>query len=133
MTLGALPAGLLGFAGFGEKLLDELGGLHLVELLHARSEELLGEIIGLLLVELVLVDDAQDEPTLAFSAVPPVLPAIPGRLMTIGAVAIGMAATVLMLKDLAAAAIISNRYRLLTKGKLIMLPRLLPMHVCKCV
>ena len=69
-----LPAGLAcgGFAGFDEQILDELGSLHLVELLDADAEELVGQILDLALVEVVLVDDPLDEALLPVGAIPAV-------------------------------------------------------------
>ena len=66
------PAGLAGsgFASFDEKILDELTGLHLVELFHAQTEELLGKVLSVFFGDVVLIDDAEDEPLLAIGAVP---------------------------------------------------------------
>ena len=44
--------------------------MHLVELLDADTEELVGQIFGFLLVHPVVADNAQDESSLAFGAVP---------------------------------------------------------------
>ena len=80
-----LPAGLTrgGFADFGEQVFNQIGSLHFIELLHTDTEELDGQIFGFLLFHLVVTDDAQNESTLSFSAVPRIT--ISTRLlMTIG-------------------------------------------------
>jgi len=53
-----------------KEFLDELAGLHFVQLLDANAEELLRQVFRLWLRELILVDDTQDEPALSLRAVP---------------------------------------------------------------
>ena len=66
-----MPAGLTsGLTGFDEQILNELRSLHFIDLQDTDAKELLGQIFDILLVHLVLVDDAQDEPTLTLCAVP---------------------------------------------------------------
>ena len=57
-------------ASLDEQILNELRSLHAIELSDTDAKELLGQIFDILLVHLVLLDDAQDEPTLTFGAVP---------------------------------------------------------------
>ena len=57
-------------ASLDEQILNELRSLHAIELSDTDAKELLGQILDILLVHLVLLDDAQDEPTLTISAVP---------------------------------------------------------------
>ena len=75
MVVGGLllPAGMsrCWFACLDEQILDELAGLHLVELLHTDTEEHLGQIFRDLFGDAgVLVDDAKDKTLLAVGAVP---------------------------------------------------------------
>lgn len=81
------------FADAGEKLFNELGSLHLVELLHSQLKELLGQVFHVLLVELVVAYDAQDEPTLSFSAVPVISITIAGFGISVGTVAVAVPVT----------------------------------------
>jgi len=57
-----------------EQLVDQPGGLHLVELLDPLAEALAGEVVDLVLVERVLVDELQDEFLLLVAAAPAVGP-----------------------------------------------------------
>jgi hypothetical protein len=83
-----LPAGLTrgGFADFDEQVFNQLGSLHLVELLHADTEELDGQIFGFLLVHFVVTDDAQNKTALTIRAVPRITISW-GLLVTIGLMA----------------------------------------------
>ena len=65
-------------ASFDEQILNELRSLHAIELSDTDAKELLGQILDVLFVHLVLLDDAQDEPTLTFGAVPDDIAAIFG-------------------------------------------------------
>ncbi len=57
--------------GLDEQVFDELGRLHLIELLDADTEELLGKILGILFGDVgIFVDDPKDETPLTIGAVP---------------------------------------------------------------
>ena len=96
-----MPACRAWFASLHEQVFNQLGSLHLVELLHTDAKELLGQIFGFLLIHLVVIDDAQDEPTLTICAVPGIT--ISTRLLR-GSGTIGLMTTITI--ELAGAAVV---------------------------
>ena len=71
MALRFLPAvSASGFACFIQKLFNQLGSLHFIEVLHGGLIELLGEVLDVSLVHLVFIDDAKNKTLLTLGAVP---------------------------------------------------------------